>query len=230
TKELHRLIALSATYRQTSASPKSEIRNPKLADPDSRLFWRMNRTRLEAEAMRAPRLAVAGTRNAAVGGPRALGRLEPEVYDLIFTEAEPDGLWLTTPDVRQHTRRSLYLFAKRNVRQPMLEAFDQPDTLNPCPVRPVSTFAPQALIMMNGPLAQAQSKAFAARLLNEVGSDPTALVERAYRLALGRPPRAEEARLAANFLRNQTALLRERKRSDAQATALADFCLGMFNL
>jgi hypothetical protein len=222
TKELHRLIVLSATYRQSSKGTASS------ADPENRLLARMNRTRLEGETMRDAMLAAAGTMNPAVGGPRVLVPLEPEVYNLIFTEAEPDGLWLTTPDVRQHTRRSLYLFAKRNVRQPMLEAFDQPDTLNPCPVRPVSTFAPQALILMNGPLAQAQSKAFATRLLREAGEDPAALVERAYRLALGRPPRAEEARLGTEFLAKQSGLLRQRR--DAFAAALGDCCLAMFNL
>ena len=94
--------------------------------------------------------------NREVGGRSVKVPLEPEVYDLIFTEGEPDGLWPVTPDARQHTRRSLYLFNKRNVRHPMLEAFDQPDTLNACSVRPVSTFAPQALILMNGPFVQEQ--------------------------------------------------------------------------
>src|SRR6202007_309361 len=97
--------------------------------------------------------------------PRIRVPLEPEVYDLIFTEAEPDNLWPVTADPRQHTRRSLYLYAKRNVRLPLLEAFDQPDTLSSCPIRPVSTFAPQALILLNGPFMQEQSRAFAARVL-----------------------------------------------------------------
>ena len=90
--------------------------------------------------------------------------LEPEVYDLIFTEDEPDGLWLVTPDAREHDRRSLYLLNKRNVRQPLLEALDQPDTLTSCPVRAVSTFAPQALILMNGPFMQGQARAMASRV------------------------------------------------------------------
>src|SRR5205823_6882863 len=151
-------------------------------------------------------LAVTGTLNRKQGGPMIRVPLEPEVYELIFTEGEPDGLWHVAPDPREHVRRTIYLFAKRNVRLPLLEAFDQPDTLTPCPVRPVSTFAPQALIMMNGPLAQAQSKAFAARLLNEAGRDPALLVERAYRLALGRGPRADEARLGTDFLSKQSTL------------------------
>ena len=35
---------------------------------------------------------------------------------VVFTEGEPDGLWPVTPDPREHDRRSLYLFTKRNVR------------------------------------------------------------------------------------------------------------------
>ena len=94
----------------------------------------MNRRRLEAEAIRDSVLTAAGTLNRQVGGPSVKVPLEPEVYDLIFTEGEPDGLWPVTPDAKQHTRRSIYLFNKRNVRLPMLEAFDQPDTLNSCAV------------------------------------------------------------------------------------------------
>src|SRR5262249_12940657 len=152
----------------------------------------------------------------------------------------PDGLWHVTPDARQHARRSLYLFTKRNVRQPLFEAFDQPDTLTSCPIRPVSTFAPQALILLNGPFMQSQSKQFAARLIREAGMDRKACVERAYRLALARPPRAEELQTALEFLNGQTDLLRDRLLArlrvgvpaglpegvdPAEAAALADFCL-----
>jgi hypothetical protein len=242
-KHMHRLMVLSATYQQSS-NPKSEIRDPKSVDPDNRLLWRMNRRRTEGETLRDDVLAVAGTLNPALGGPMVRVPLESEVYDLIFTEGEPDGLWHVTPDPRQHTRRSLYLFAKRNVRQPLLEAFDQPDTLTSCPLRPVSTFAPQALILLNGPFMQQQSKAFAARLLREAPAGRAAQVERAYRLALARPPRQEELKTALDFLAAQTDLLRERLRAGqrvgvpeglpdgadrAAAAALADFCLALLN-
>jgi hypothetical protein len=170
--------------------------------------------------------------------------IEPEVYDLIFTEGEPDGLWPVTPDRREHDRRSVYLLAKRNVHLPMLEAFDQPDTLNSCPVRPVSTFAPQALILLNGPFMQEQSRALAGRLLRECGADAGRQVERAYRLALGRRPTDRERRLVRGFLKSQTELVRDRLRArervglpdempegtdPAHAAALADFCLALLN-
>jgi uncharacterized protein DUF1553 len=170
--------------------------------------------------------------------------LEKEVYDLIFTEGEPDGLWHATPDPAQHTRRSLYLLAKRNVRLPMLEAFDQPDRLTPCAGRAVSTFAPQALILMNGPFTQEQSRAMAASLLRECGPDVEKEVTQAYRRAFGRPPTADEVRVAKEFLTGQADLAADRLRARLpagvpdglpaeadvpHAVALADFCLALFN-
>jgi hypothetical protein len=235
-KHLHRLMVMSGAYQQDSAATDAA---GKRIDPDNHLLWRMNRRRLDADGLRDGVLAVAGTLNPAVGGPMVRTPLEPEVYDLIFSEGEPDGLWPVTPDLRQHTRRSLYLFTKRNLRLPLLEVFDQPDTLSPCPVRAVSTFAPQALVLLNGPFLQAQSKAFAARVLREAGADDAARVDCAYRLALCRPPRESERRAALDFLAGQTDLLRARGPVDTPAgtpdpvdpvaAALADFCLALLN-
>jgi hypothetical protein len=241
-KHIHRLLVLSNTYRQTSRVPAPAA--ARKVDPDNRLLWRMNRQRLDGEELRDTVLAVAGTLNPKVGGPVVRVPLEPEVYELIFTEGEPDGLWPVTPDLHEHMRRSLYLFAKRNVRLPLLEAFDRPDTLNSCPVRPVSTFAPQALILLNGPFLQAQSKQFASRLLHACGPDVCRQIDEAYRLALGRPPREEEVRMARDFLRGQAELIHERLLAQlpvglppelpdgvapAAAVALADLCLALFN-
>ena len=64
-----------------------------------------------------------------------LAPLEKEVEDLIFTEAEVVDLWPEDRDPAEHARRSLYLFRKRNVRYPLFDAFDAPDTQNACPRR-----------------------------------------------------------------------------------------------
>jgi hypothetical protein len=241
-KRMHRLMVLSNTYRQ--ASPVAPNAQAKRVDPDNRLLWRMNRQRLEGEALRDSILAVAGTLNPKLGGSMVRVPLEPEVYELIFTEGEPDGLWSVTPDPREHSRRSVYLFAKRNVRLPFLELFDQPDTLTSCAGRTVSTFAPQALVLLNGPFLQTQSKQFAARLLRECGARVDRQIDRAYRLALARPPQDSELRMAHEFLATQEALIRDRLRAQqpvglppaicesvdpATAAALADFCLALLN-
>jgi hypothetical protein len=240
-KHLHRLMVLSATYQQASRWRDPKARS---VDPDNRLLARMNRRRLEGEALRDNALAVAGTLTSDLGGPPVRVQLEPEVYELIFTEGEPDGLWPATLDPRQHTRRSLYLYNKRNVRLPLLEAFDQPDTLTSCPVRPVSTFAPQALILLNGPFLRKQAAAFAARILRESPGGEEDWIDRAYRLALARKPIRVERQMASEFLHQQTQLLRDRLRlhlpvalpagmpeniDPATAAALADFCLALFN-
>ncbi len=242
-KHMHRLMVLSSTYRQSSRTSELETRNSE-QDLDNKLLWRMNRRRLDGEGIRDAVLAAAGTLNPQLGGPMIRVPLEPEVYDLIFTEGEPDGLWPVTPDTKQHTRRSIYLFAKRNVRQPLLEAFDQPDRLTPCADRAVSTFAPQALILMNGPFTQAQSQSLAARLYSECGNKPDKWIEQAYLRCFGRPPKANERSIAIEFLKEQTETVRDRLLARqkiampdnlpgdadlASAAALADFCLAMFN-
>jgi hypothetical protein len=240
-KHLHRLMVMSATYRQSSKSAEPDRKS---IDPDNKLLWRMNRRRLEGEIIRDSILAAAGTLNREMGGPMVRVPLEPEVYDLIFTEGEPDGLWPVTTDARQHTRRSIYLFAKRNVRQPLLEAFDQPDRLTSCGDRAVSTFAPQALILMNGPLAQAQSRAMAGSLVRQNAGDPDKWIEETFRRCFGRPPTDDERGAGRTFLREQADSVRSRLRSGPQASvpdnlpadadvaaaaALADYCLALFN-
>jgi hypothetical protein len=239
-KHVHRLIVTSHAYRMSSA----EDAHARKIDPGNRLLWRAGRRRMDGEALRDAALAVSGRLVRWHGGPGVKAPLEPEVYDLIFTEDEPEGLWPADPDPRQHSRRSLYLFNKRNVRQPMLEAFDQPDTLSPCGVRPVSTFAPQALILLNGPFMAGQSREMAARVWREAGADPRRQVENAHWLALSRPAREAEVTLGVEFLKEQAVLLKGRLRGrrfvalpevmpegagPAEVGALADYCLALLN-
>ncbi len=241
-KEMHRIMLLSAAYRQASR-PSADHAGLRV-DPDNRLLWHARRQRLEGEPLRDSLLAVSGRLNVKQRGPMVRVPLEPEVYELIFTEGEPDGLWHVTPDVQEHTRRSIYLFAKRNVRLPLFEAFDQPDTLNSCPLRPVSTFAPQALILFNGPFFQEQSRAFAGRVLIEAPEDVKRQIYRAYALALGRPPRSAELSAGLDFLTSQAdlhrgrLLLRQRVPAPphvpdgvdpAHAAAMCDFALALMN-
>ena len=175
----------------------------------------MNRRRLEGEAIRDSVLAVSGMLNPRLGGKPVRVPIEKEVYDLIFTEGEPDNLWPLPADRSEMYRRSLYLLNKRTVRLPMLANFDQPDTMTSCPVRPVSTHALQALTLMNSDFMQEQSSRFAARLQSECGGNRNCVVRQAYHLALARHPRAQETRMARDFFAN--------------GGRLADFCLAMLN-
>jgi hypothetical protein len=208
-KRVHRLMVTSAAYRQSS-DPRPELT---AADPANKLLGRTNRRRLDAEQLRDAVLTAAGTLNRQVGGPSVRVPLEPEVYDLIFSEDEPVGLWPVTPDVKQHDRRSLYLHRKRNVRLPLLEAFDAPDTLNSCAGRGESTYAPQALILMNGPFTAEQSKQMAADVA-KFATTSEARIDAVFRRAYGRRPRQEEVAVGREFLRTDS---------------LADFCKAVLN-
>lgn len=236
-KPIHKAIVMSEAYRRTSAIPAQPI------DPENRWLGRQNRKRLEAEAIRDAMYAVTDGLNRTVGGPSIRIPLEPEVYELIFTEGEPDGLWIVTKDESQHRRRSLYLFAKRNVRLPLFEAFDQPDTLTPCTGRNVSTFAPQALILMNGPFTNERSREFAVKLMQESREEASWLTN-LYRRAIGREPTTAELKIMAEFLKTQTEEARARLLArqplslpktipagadPATVSALADVCLAVLN-
>src|SRR5262249_39068755 len=142
-KPIHRLMVTSATYRQTS-NTRQGVKD----DPENALLWRMNRRRMEAESLRDALLTASGELNPPEGGPGVLVPMRKEVEDLIFTDAEVGALWPETTDPAEHCRRSLYLFRKRNVRYPMFDAFDAPDTQNACPLRPVSTHALQPLVLL----------------------------------------------------------------------------------
>ncbi len=195
-------MVTSATYRQASVLTPVELAHRQAADdPENSLFSHQNRRRLDAEALRDAMLVVSGEWNPKAGGPGVLVPIEKEVEDLIFTEAEVVDLWPETPDPAEHLRRSLYLFRKRNVRYPMFDAFDAPDTQSACPLRAVSTHALQALVMLNSEFALARAKALAGRVCREVdGRD--ARIARLYELVLARQPRPRRAstRRAASIL------------------------------
>src|SRR3954454_744051 len=97
----------------------------------------------------------------------------------------------TSPEPVTHSRRSVYLFARRNLRDPFLEAFDLPDSNLSCPRRERSTTAPQALALLNAADVAEAATALVERLGRETHSAAEA-VERAYRLVLGRAPTPAE--------------------------------------
>src|SRR5262249_22072228 len=108
-----------------------------------------------------------------------------------------------------------YLVAKRNLKLPFMEVFDQPDLLTSCARRQSSTHSPQALELLNGELASALSQAFAERLKRDAGSDPAKIVERAFVLAACRSPTDAERKIGHDFVKNQP---------------LEEFALAMLNL
>jgi Protein of unknown function (DUF1553)/Protein of unknown function (DUF1549) len=241
-KAMHRLMVLSNTYRLASeAEPDKMVAANFSKDPDNRLFWRYNRRRIEAEAVRDAILSVSGNLNPKMDGP---GVFVP-VPEVLVEQLYKPKQWVVTPDQNEHHRRTIYLIAKRNLRLPFMEAFDAPDLQNSCARREQSTHALQSLELLNGHFSNSQAQVFAGRLLKETGWDPQVIIQRAFRLAVGRRPSSQEAYLAGKFLTEEAALSKERAAQNeelllpswmpenmdrASAAALCEFSLAMFNL
>ncbi|MBM3810054.1 MAG: DUF1553 domain-containing protein [Acidimicrobiia bacterium] len=203
-KQMHRLIMQSAAYRMSSMAVEA---NQKI-DPRNQYFWRMNRRRLEAEAVRDAVLAASGTLNREAGGPAVVVPLSQEER-LGMRDASQ---WPVSPDPAEHARRSVYLLVKRSFRLPMLEAFDAPDPAQSCARREEWTVAPQALALMNSAFTSTQADAMAASLR---GLSPGEQVLQAFLRTLGRRPTEEERAKALAFV---------------ERNKLERFCLLLFNL
>jgi len=229
-KRLQRLILDSNTYRMSkdwNADYAGE-------DPDNRLLWRFPYRRLEVEAIRDSMLAVSGRLNPKMYGPSMYPHVPKEALD---GHSDPDKIWKPF-DEEEASRRTIYAHIKRSMVVPMLEVLDLCDTARTAARRSVTTVAPQALTLFNSDFTNRQARHFAERLVEEAGDDPGKQIERAYRLALCRPPTDRERGRMLEFLRRETDLLLEEVRTakgvaDEPAIrrrALEQLCRVIFNL
>jgi hypothetical protein len=213
-KPLHRLMLCSAAYRQTSAMSDSDGKTKAHVaevDPDNKLLWRMRMRRVEAEVVRDAVLFASDELNLAMGGPSGLPELPREL-------TERYG-WTKSPKVEDRNRRAVYLFAKRNMRLPLFDAFDAPDTHETCCRRDETTTAPQALSLLNDDWMLGRADAMARRVRKLAGDEPAAQVAAAWQIALGQEPSDESRQSATAFL----------TRSPTEKSALRDYCHVLLN-
>src|SRR5881392_4110691 len=143
-------------------------------------------------------LAVSGTLNPQMFGPAVKAPIAPQAIQARnMTDPYPKDL-KDTPATR---RRSIYMFHKRVVQNPLMQAFDGPDAQASCGRRENTTVAPQALALLNDRFVRARSIDFAARLKHEAGDDSARQIALAWRLALGREATQNELDAAISFLR-----------------------------
>ena len=192
-KHLHRVILESQTYQMSSRNENALAQN---ADPDDTLLWRQRLRRLEAESVWDSVLSVTGELNPEMGGRGFFPHLNGEV---LAGESRPGMDWELS-SAAERARRSVYVYVRRTMLAPLLEAFDYNTTSSPLPERPVTTVAPQALMLLNSDWAHARARAFAARLRLQCEPGAEARIGRAYELAFGRGPAPEELRASQAFL------------------------------
>ncbi|MCI0361790.1 MAG: DUF1549 and DUF1553 domain-containing protein [Planctomycetaceae bacterium] len=228
-KRMQRLIVGSAAYRQASsaecgmrnaelkagesATPHSALRTP---HSDS-LFSQFPRVRLDGEALRDAMLAAAELLSGEWGGPGVMPPLPPELVGTLLKDQ-----WKASPREADHYRRSIYVFARRNLRYPIFEAFDRPDANASCPVRNRSTTAPQSLVLFNSEFSLLVARHLAGRVVGSqepgtrsqepgtrsqepgaTAQEPARQIEQLYLLTLSRRPTEKESLALLKFLTDQ---------------------------
>jgi hypothetical protein len=198
-KTLHRDMMLSATYRQASL----DRTDGEAVDPNNRLLWRMNRRRLDWEALRDSIAFVSGELDLNIGG---------KSVDMFAVRTRSSGNGVKPIERKKGDssdsaapRRTIYGFIDRQNLPGVLRTFDfaLPDTHSP--KRFSTVVPPQALYLMNNPFVAECAADFARR--KEIASidDETKRIERMYAVAFGRPATDGEVSLARQFLQQQRA-------------------------
>jgi len=183
-KALHKMIVLSATYRQSSRVSMQE----RLADPDNVLLGRGPSRRLPAELIRDGALAASGLLTKKIGGPSV------KPY-------QPEGLWSEKGEfsiLKNYNqdkgdnlyRRGLYTFWRRTSPPPSMTTFDAPSR-EVCIVSRQETNTPlQALVLLNDPQYVEAARLLAERVIRAV-PDKKGQIVQAHRLLTGLHPQAE---------------------------------------
>lgn len=197
-KPIHKLIMMSAVYRQSGEVDPVAVKE----NPGNTLWWRRGATRLDAEVIRDTLLAVSESLDKTMFGKGSLDEASP--------------------------RRSVYLTVKRSNLIPILQLFDAPDAIQSIGHRDATTVPPQALAMMNSPLARQLAEKFTKRLRTVPDTPPEQLVAQAYAIALSRPPSDLERAQMVDFIDRQTTAYGGGEKG--MDLAVADYCQMMLCL
>jgi hypothetical protein len=247
-KYLQRLIVTSTVYRlashpsHTGLAAQSSLpriwANVLERDPNNLYFSRFPRHRLGGEAIRDAMLATAGQLNLRQGGPGVRPPLPAELVSTLLKNQ-----WQVSKHPAEYVRRSVYVFARRNLRYPIFDVFDRPDGNASCAQRSQSTTAPQSLLLLNSSFSLEMARRLAGRVLAEART-PEQQVRSAVLRAFGRTPQEDESAELVVFLDQQAKLLRDTERDGEQlalplpgpidtdwfaAAALTDLCLALYN-
>lgn len=185
-KPLHRQILLSKAYQQSAAKDEAK----ELADPANATFTRRLPRRLQAETLRDQLLAVSGL-----------------LDNTMYGQGNKD---------ERSRRRSIYFTIKRSQLMGSMVAFDAPEPLVTQGLRPTTTVAPQALLLINSAQSREWAEAFAKRILQQPGAVSEKL-DFAWKSAVGRSPSAQELESITKFLQSESA---DRPASEPQSELL----------
>ncbi|MBV6499954.1 MAG: hypothetical protein CJBNEKGG_02418 [Prosthecobacter sp.] len=195
-KKLHKLIVMSATYKQASHRPDSSGQR----DPENTLLSHAPRFRLDAEIIRDSALKAAGLLSLKMGGP---GVYPPQPASVTSEGTYGKVEWKVSEGEDRY-RRSLYTFTKRTAPFAMATTFDAPTGEACLARRDVSNSPLQALTLLNDQMFMEAAQAMAKAVIAEFTDDDSRLTN-TFRRCLTRPPAADELTMLKTFLQKQRA-------------------------
>jgi len=201
-KTMHRLILLSEAYQRAGSHP--DLENVRKKDPAGDLLAHYPPRRLEAEALRDSILAVAGELSPDAGGPGTFPQINEDVArQPQHRMGSLAPAYRASSRKRERNRRTIYTFQQRTLADPMVEVFNGPSFDQSCERRQNSTVPTQAFALFNSQFLHDMALGFAARIEKE-SNTAAARIERAFRLAYGRAPAADELRATMTHLDKMT--------------------------
>ena len=198
-KHMHRLIVLSATYRQSSrVTPQLLAR-----DDQNRLYARGPRFRLDAETIRDNALAIAGLLSLKQGGPPVRPYQPPGLWE---SKVGGDRVTYEVSEGEDAWRRGIYTVWKRSSPYPSFVNFDA-TARTACTVRRSRSNTPlQALTLLNDPVYVEAARGLAKRVLTERANATTAArIQYAFELCVARAPRPGEVALLEKLFVQESA-------------------------
>ncbi|QHV95559.1 DUF1553 domain-containing protein [Spirosoma endbachense] len=217
-KAMHKLIVMSATYRQSS----SVSEKAREADPDNVFLTRGPSYRMSAEQVRDNALAASGLLNQRIGGP--------SVHPY-----QPAGIWeaLATRNavkyVQNHNdslyRRSMYTIWKRSSPPPMMLNFDAAER-HTCIVKRQKTSTPlQALVTLNDPQFVEAARVLAQKKLGEGKKEEPekGVIESVFKAVISRPARVEELNLMKQLYAEELADFRKNPKRATELLAVGEY-------
>ena len=158
-------------------------------------LWRYRIQRLDGEIIRDNIMSVAGSIDLTMGGPAVFPHVDESFIKTLFR-----GIYRNQDDAPNVWRRSIYVYAKRTLPNPLLQVFDLPDMSQSFGARYTSTVPTQALQLLNDDFVLNQAQLFADRLKKEASNDVGKQIDLAYRIALTRPPTPAELSIATDMI------------------------------
>jgi len=201
-KPLHRLILLSATYRQSSVNDASLH-----VDPENKFYARYKLRRLDAETLRDSLLALTNTLvQSSYGPPSGIGR-DPQGRVITGIDKGTITLNKVDPAGDADFRRSIYIQVRRSKPVTVLDTFDAPVMQPNCEMRAQTTVAPQSLLLMNDTFVLDSARRLADLVEKEAPKDRAKQLQRVWSLLYSKPANEADIAQCLAYLDEQTKAL-----------------------